>query len=173
MSGWGLQATQAQKTLCGDHRQSSVRESLRKELQKLSDRDCAHGKATSKALTAEETKVRKTLAVTISDSEYVTDEAPALLLELLHYYLKSRIWGGLNGEEAMPGQSNWVNRDATNWSIDSRRSNQPQEEEEGVRWGRQSHCMPRHSQSCLGHIDRDYQRTRDRSSAQQRAANSH
>lgn len=70
----------------------------------------------------------------------------------------------------MPGQSNWVNRDATNWSIDSRRSNQPQAEEEGVRWGRQFHCMPSHSQSCLGHINRDYQRTRDRSLVQQRAS---
>lgn len=41
VSGWGLKTTQAQQSLCGDHRQSSVRESLRKELQK----------ATSQALT--------------------------------------------------------------------------------------------------------------------------
>lgn len=51
VSGWDLQATQAQESLCGDHRQSSVRESLGKEPQKPSDWNCAHGKATSKALT--------------------------------------------------------------------------------------------------------------------------
>lgn len=51
VSGWGLKTTQAQKSVCGDHRQSSVRESLRKEVQKSSDRNCAHGKATSQALT--------------------------------------------------------------------------------------------------------------------------
>lgn len=47
----------------------------------------------------------------------------------------------------MPGQrllaEFCVNRDALNWSIDSRKSNQLQAEE-GARWGRQFHCPPSH-----------------------------
>lgn len=66
----------------------------------------------------------------------------------MHYYLKSRIWCGLSGEEPCPGRDpwleNWVNRGVINCSIDSRKSSELHAEEERARWGRQFHCTPGH-----------------------------
>lgn len=44
-------------------------------------------------------------------------------------------WGGSHARAEISGLSNWVNRDAINGNIDSRRSSQLQAEEEGVRRG--------------------------------------